>query len=54
MTKQTDMGIRYMQTTMNMMAFGKKIKDTEKVSLRMQALERFEEYCVKTTRRSKS
>ena len=43
-----------MKTTMNMMALGKKIKDTEKESLRMQALERFEEYCVKTTRRSKS
>ena len=40
MTKQTDMGIRYMQTTMNMMAFGKIIKDTEKDCLKMQALER--------------
>jgi hypothetical protein len=37
-----------------MMAVGKKIKDTEKESLRMQALERFVEYFVKTTRRSKS
>jgi hypothetical protein len=39
---------------MNMMALGKKIKDMEKVSLRMQALERFEEYCVKMTKRLKS
>jgi hypothetical protein len=43
-----------MKTTMNMTAHGNKIKDTEKESLRMQALERFEEYCVKTMKRSKS
>jgi hypothetical protein len=43
-----------MKTTINMMALGKKIKDTEKESLRMQELGRFEEYCVKTTKRLKS
>jgi hypothetical protein len=54
MTKQTDMGIRYIQTTMNMMACGKIIRDTEKECLKMQALERLEEYYMKMIRKSKS
>jgi hypothetical protein len=54
MVKQRGMDLKYMKTIMNTMALGKKTKDTEKDSLRMQVLEKFVEYYVKMILKSKS